>query len=114
KAFFVDIVKKTPNKVVVNVRNNVEGYFYYSDNWSKHWKAYDNGKEVPIYKANYTFKALKLGSGTHEIIFKYEPKHYIYSLYCYFLSIIISLMYFSFYLFNRLYGTKEVESKKVG
>jgi hypothetical protein len=37
------------------------------------WHAFIDGKETPIYRANYLFRAVQVPGGTHEVSFTYRP-----------------------------------------
>ncbi len=44
-----------------------------TDTYYPGWKAYVDGAETPIYRANYTFRAVEVPSGKHTVRFTYEP-----------------------------------------
>ncbi len=63
----------SPNKIVVEVDSKYPGYLILSENWYPGWKAYDNGKEVEIFRANYILRSIYLEKGKHEIKLIYKP-----------------------------------------
>lgn len=45
--------------------------------YDKGWKAFVDGKETPIVKANYVLRAMMLPAGAHNIEFRFEPQAYL-------------------------------------
>jgi hypothetical protein len=62
-----------PNTLVANVMVPEDGYLYFSDGYSRHWKAFLDGRPVPIYIANAAFKAIEASKGRHHVEFLYDP-----------------------------------------
>lgn len=60
------------NQLNIHIETNTSGYLVLADNYYPGWKAYDNGVETPILKANYFQKAVRLGPGQHHLSFVYE------------------------------------------
>ena len=98
--YSIDVKEFTPNRVVIFLKNKINGYLYYNDGYSKYWKAYDGGKEIPIKIANYNFKAVFLENGEHTISFVYSPVHYRLSLIMYYSGILFFLILILFLYLN--------------
>jgi hypothetical protein len=45
--------------------------------YPKGWKAYLDGKEIPIYRLNYLFRGVVIPPGTHTLIMKFEPESFV-------------------------------------
>lgn len=45
----------------------------HNDSYSRYWRAYINGKRVPLYRANFAFKAIILKAGKNRVQFVYVP-----------------------------------------
>jgi hypothetical protein len=73
----VEFLTAPPDRVRVRAILSGNGFLALQDNWYPYWKAYSGGKEIPIYRADYTFMALELPAGTHEIELRIENPKYI-------------------------------------
>ncbi len=63
----------TPMRVTLHAAMQGDGYLVLSDTNYPGWKADVDGKTVPIYQADYLFRAVYLTKGDHEVTFHYEP-----------------------------------------
>jgi hypothetical protein len=95
-------VKYAPNLLKYSVDVKQDEFAVFSEIYYPYWKAYIDGKEVPIYRVNYLLRGLKLPKGKYTVEFKYEDP--IYSKYnsisriVSWLLVLLSagLLYFSF------------------
>ena len=69
---FIHIVQDTGDRVVFQIDAPQEGFLYYSDGYSKYWRAELDGKPVGIHKANIAFKAVRVPAGSHTVEFRYS------------------------------------------
>jgi len=60
------------DRIRISVDTPKDALLYLSDNYYPSWKGYVNGKEVEIYRANYTFRAMVVPVGKSIVEFKYE------------------------------------------
>jgi hypothetical protein len=64
------------NEITARVEMTAPGLLVLTENYHPDWKAYDNGKPVPVLQAYHTFRAIPLQPGQHEVVFRYDPKYY--------------------------------------
>ncbi len=61
------------NSVTVSTSSPVSGFLLLTDNYYPGWKAYLDGKEQKIYRADYSFRSVFVPSGVHTVTFVYLP-----------------------------------------
>lgn len=88
----IDILKYELNSVSLRVVAPCNGFISSSETNFPGWSAKLDGKNIPVFTGNYSFRAINIPSGNHEIIFYYQPLIYIFSL-------IISLIFFAVLLY---------------
>jgi hypothetical protein len=66
-----------PNTIKIAINTPTEGFLFISENYLRGWKAFSDGKEIPIYKANGCFMSVKLDKACHEVILLYKPLSFI-------------------------------------
>lgn len=95
------IINYTPNKIEIVTDARMDGYLVLTDSYYQGWQAYIDGQEVKIYPTDIAFRGLFVPSGKHEIIFKYRPISFYYSIYISMVALFIALFLI---LFNRLFN----------
>ncbi|MDO8514956.1 MAG: YfhO family protein [bacterium] len=60
-------------KVVIQTQSDSPKLLFLSDNYYVGWKAFINGVETKIYRADYSFRAVPVPAGSNEVIFVYDP-----------------------------------------
>ena len=64
----------SPNRLSYDVSAAASGLAVFSEiYYPAGWKAYIDGEEVPILRADYTLRALLIDEGDHEVEFVYDP-----------------------------------------
>ena len=69
----VQMMSETNNRLDLQVNAGENSLLVLSDTYYPGWKAFVDGKETKIYRANYTFRAIPLNAGTHQVEFVYDP-----------------------------------------
>lgn len=72
----IHTVSYTPNKVTFKTNADGARLLFLSDTYFLGWKAYVDTHETKVYKANYSFRAILVPSGSHKITYVYEPESF--------------------------------------
>lgn len=74
------IISYLSNKVAIQTVSNARALLFLSDTYFPGWKAYIDGKETKIYRADFAFRAISIPSGKHTVIFSYWPESFTFGL----------------------------------
>jgi hypothetical protein len=77
----VEIPHYANNAVTIHAQTNEDGVLVLADSIYPGWKAYVNGKETRILRANHFYRAVILPKGAHRVEFRYEPLSFKLGLY---------------------------------
>ncbi|MCX6356692.1 MAG: YfhO family protein [Candidatus Aureabacteria bacterium] len=73
RASLARIERYAPNEVIVHCNIEEPGVLVLSDTYYPGWKVLVDGAPGRILRANYMFRGVPLGKGTHEVRFTYAP-----------------------------------------
>jgi hypothetical protein len=65
-----------PNRVVLRTEDGPAGYLVLTDPWFPGWTCTVDGRPVPVYRANYLFRAVPVPEGAHMVVFTFVPPGY--------------------------------------
>ena len=74
------IARYEDHLVTVHASLNGSGILVLADSYYPGWKAYVDGTEQVIRRANLFFRAVPLASGNHTVEFRYEPRSFAIGL----------------------------------
>ena len=90
--FKYDMKRYNHNGFSMITFTDTHGILYWSDGFNRHWRAYLDGKEAPIYKANMNFKAVELTKGSHDLKFIFEFPLFKFAIYTFYISLFLSII----------------------
>jgi hypothetical protein len=76
----VEITSRGPNHLDFGVTTPAEGYLFVSEMWMPGWVAYVDGVQREVIQANYTFRAVHLSPGRHDVHMVYRPRPWVVGL----------------------------------
>ena len=69
----VEWVEREPDAFTLRVAPDKPAMLVVLDNYFPAWKAFVDGREVPVHRANFTFRAIAVPAGEHTVTFRYVP-----------------------------------------
>lgn len=77
------------NLVKINTNSLQSGLLFLSDNYYPGWKAFIDNKPAKIILADYSFRAVELSKGKHEVRFEYQPNSFFIGALISFVSLVL-------------------------
>lgn len=96
----INTTRNNFNAISLNFNLDNSGFLVLSEIYYPGWKAYDNGKEIEILKANSVLRTMFLGRGQHHILLKYNPNSYKIGLTMSLIALSLSLLYIFIYVYK--------------
>ena len=87
-------------RVLIHASLKSDGILVLADSFYPGWRVYVDGKEENILRANYFFRAVKLGMGDHRVEFDYDPYSFKIGLIIS-LTTLLVIIAVSFYVYLR-------------
>ncbi len=69
----IEWISETNNRLHLWVHTSEDSILFLNETYYPGWKAFIDGREVKIYRADYNFRAIFIPSGSHRIEFIYDP-----------------------------------------
>lgn len=71
--YSASILKYSATEAVIQTESDGNAFLFFSDSYYPGWRAYVDGEQTEILRANYAFRSVKIPAGTHLVRFAYEP-----------------------------------------
>jgi hypothetical protein len=68
-----EVISYGSHRVGVRTDSRGPAYLVLADRYDDSWRAWIDGQESPLFRANGMFRALPVPAGAHEVVFSYEP-----------------------------------------
>ncbi|MBQ7503189.1 YfhO family protein [bacterium] len=68
------IIEEKDNYIKTECETAAARLLYMPENWSREWSAEADGKQIPLYRANYAFMACFVPAGKHCVILRHYPR----------------------------------------
>ncbi|OPY79693.1 MAG: Bacterial membrane protein YfhO [Syntrophorhabdus sp. PtaU1.Bin058] len=76
----VRLLSYKANRFSLQYEADGDAFLYVSDTYYPGWRAYVDGKETKIYRADLAFRAIEAPKGNHIVVFKYVPMSFYIGL----------------------------------
>ena len=87
----INNVTYSNHRIIFDYESEAPAIITISQTYYKNWRAFIDGKEYPILRANYAFQAIPVPAGKHKAVIEYYDKSFIYGLLCSYIGFIVVL-----------------------
>jgi hypothetical protein len=85
----VQITNEIPTRIMISAQMETPGLIVLADNWDKGWRAYWNGRPVPVLRTDYAVRGVVVPAGNGTLEFIYQPASLILGLWLAGLAVIV-------------------------
>lgn len=85
------IVSDQEEKLEISIETESDGFLVVSDTYYPGWKVSVDGVGANIYRANYKFRAVPIKTGSHKVVFSFEPTNWKIGLWISLGSVVVVL-----------------------
>ncbi|MBI2032209.1 MAG: YfhO family protein [Candidatus Levybacteria bacterium] len=96
--------KYSPQEIIIKTLSTGDSLLFISDNYYPGWKAFVDGEEERIYRADFSFRAVEIPKGEHIVSFLFEPISFRWGAFISIVSVLITLSF----LFSEFF-TKKIQ-----
>ncbi len=94
----VDVIQYEPTRVELSTSSMQAGILFLSDSYHGGWRAFIDGQETKIYRANYAFRAVVVPQGDHRVVFEYMPQSFVWGYSITKVSIVVFILIWVIYV----------------
>jgi uncharacterized membrane protein YfhO len=87
----VQITDEIPTRIRISAQMETPGLIVLADNWDKGWRAFWNGRPMPVLRVDYTLRGVMVPAGTGTLEFIYQPASVVLGLWLAGLAVIALL-----------------------
>jgi bacterioferritin (cytochrome b1) len=95
--FNFNIKEYSNDEISLNTNSNTNSMMVLSEIFFPAWKAYVDGTETKIYRADFALRAIELTAGNHEVVFKYESSSFFTGGMISLITLFSSMIFLIFY-----------------
>ena len=81
------------NSLTLSVVTPRASLLYWADGYDPAWRAFLDGAEVPVQRANINFKAVRVPPGSHDLRWVYRPTAFLLALVFYYIPIVLAVLW---------------------
>lgn len=97
----VELVSYTPNRVILRVNSDKDGFVFLSDVYTPKWVAKVDGVITPIARADYAFRAIPVTKGEHVVTMSYQDRAFMKGMWISCMGMLLLVGYFAFFRYYK-------------
>lgn len=86
------VVDYQPSQIIIQTECSGNKLLFISDNYYPGWGCQVDGQPVKLYRADYTFRAVPVPAGNHQVVLRYRPAAFLWGARLTFVSLVFIMI----------------------